>query len=147
MAVRAVIDTNIWVSSLINPFGFSALLRKAFAEGAFHLVISEPLLEELGEVLARPRIRDRYGITEEDIQGLLTLIEELADNVLLTGEVDICRDKDDNAVIETAIKGQAQYLITRDDDIKFDEKVASYLFRHGVTVVSLSRFLSVINKA
>ena len=126
MAVRAVIDTNIWVSSLINPFGFPALLRKAFAEGAFHLVISEPLLEELGEVLARPRIRDRYGITEEDIQGLLTLIEELADNVLLTGEVDICRDKDDNAVIETAIKGQAQYLITRDDDIKFDEKVASY---------------------
>lgn len=147
MAVRAVIDTNIWVSSLINPFGFPALLRKAFAEGAFHLVISEPLLQELGDVLARPRIRDRYGITEEDILGLLTLIEELADNVLLAGDVAICRDKDDNAVIEKAIKGQAQYLITRDDDIKFDEKVASYLSTHGVTVVSLSKFLSVIDKA
>ena len=146
MAVRAVIDTNIWVSSFINPFGFPARLRKAFSEGAFHLVISEPMIEELGDVLARPRIRDRYGITDEDIHGLLTLIEELADNALLTGEVNICRDKDDNAVIETAIKGQAQYLITRDDDIKFDEKVASYLSTHGVTVVSLSRFLSVINK-
>jgi len=115
VAVRAVIDTNIWVSSLINPFGFPALLRKAFAEGAFHLVISEPLIEELGDVLARPRIRDRYGITEEEIRDILSLIEELADSVLLTGDVDICRDKDDNAVIETAIKGQAQYLITRDD--------------------------------
>ena len=146
MAVRAVIDTNIWVSSLINPFGFPAFLRKAFAEGAFYLVISEPLIEELGDVLARPRIRDRYGITEEEIRDILSLIEELADSVLLTGDVDICRDKDDNAVIETAIKGQAQYLITRDDDIKFDEKVASYLARHNVTVVSLSRFLSAINK-
>ncbi len=147
MAVRAVIDTNIWVSSLINPFGFPSLLKKAFAEGAFHLVISEPLIEELGEVLARPRIRDRYGITDEDIRDILSLIDELSDNVLLRNDVAICRDQDDNAVIETAIKGQAQYLITGDDDIKFDEKVASFLASHGVTVVSLSKFLSVIDKA
>ena len=39
-----------------------------------------------------------------------------------------------------------KYFTLSDDDIKFDEKVASYLARHNVTVVSLSRFLSAINK-
>jgi predicted nucleic acid-binding protein len=41
VAIRAVIDTNIWVSSLLNPFGFPAKLRKAFQESAFHAIISE----------------------------------------------------------------------------------------------------------
>ncbi|OGW17439.1 MAG: putative toxin-antitoxin system toxin component, PIN family [Nitrospinae bacterium RIFCSPLOWO2_12_FULL_45_22] len=56
MAVKAVIDTNIWVSSLLNPFGFPARLRKSFEQGDFHVVISEPMLQELAEVLTRPRI-------------------------------------------------------------------------------------------
>jgi predicted nucleic acid-binding protein len=30
MAVKAVIDTNIWVSALLNPFGFPAKVREAF---------------------------------------------------------------------------------------------------------------------
>ena len=62
MVIKAVIDTNIWVSSLLNPFGFPAKLRKSFEEGMFHVAISEPMLEELSDVLNRPRIKDKYGI-------------------------------------------------------------------------------------
>jgi predicted nucleic acid-binding protein len=39
VAIKAVIDTNIWVSALLNPFGFPAALRKAFAEGAFQNIL------------------------------------------------------------------------------------------------------------
>jgi len=45
MTVKAVIDTNIWVSALINPFGFPAKLRNAFERGLFQPVISEPMIE------------------------------------------------------------------------------------------------------
>ena len=76
MAIKAVIDTNIWVSALLNPFGFPAALRKSFAEGVFQCIISEPILLELAEVLNRPRIKDKYGLTVKDIQELLILIEE-----------------------------------------------------------------------
>jgi uncharacterized protein len=146
VAVRAVIDTNIWVSSLLNPSGFPAKLRKSFEEGAFKVIISAPILEELADVLARPRIQGKYEITGDDIKGLLELLEQRAEDVLVLGDVEICRDKDDNFVIETAIKGQAEYLVTRDDDIKFDKEVLSYLSRHSITVVSLSKFLAVIDK-
>ena len=147
MAVKAVIDTNVWVSSLLNPFGFPAKLRKSFEEGIFHAVISESILEELAEVLNRPRIKDKYGISENDIKELLVLIEEQAEPVLLSGEITICRDKDDNLVIETAIKGQAAFLVTRDDDIKFDKAVSSFLLQNGISVISIAKFLALINKA
>ncbi len=49
--VKAVIDTNIWVSSLFNPFGFPARLRTSFEDGDFNIVISVSMLEELADVL------------------------------------------------------------------------------------------------
>jgi uncharacterized protein len=147
MVIRAVIDTNIWVSAILNPFGFPATLRRAFEKGAFQCIVSEPILLELAEVLNRPRIRNKYAINEDDIRELLILIEERAEHVLLTGTVIVCRDTDDNAVIETAIRGQAQYLVTRDDDIKFDKTVASYLEQFNITISSTAQFLSRLQQA
>jgi predicted nucleic acid-binding protein len=66
---------------------------------------------------------------------------------MLSGNVSVCRDKDDNFVIETAIKGQAQYIVTRDDDIKFDKTVASFLERYDIAISSIAKFLSRIQKA
>ena len=145
-AVRAVIDTNIWVSSLLNPFGLPARLRKSFEEGLFHAIISAPMMEELADVLNRPRIKSKFEITEEDIVGLLSLLEDRAEDVSVSGSVNICRDKNDDIVIETAIKGRTKYLVTRDDDIKFDKQVSSYLSQHGVSVISLSKFLVIMRK-
>jgi predicted nucleic acid-binding protein len=45
--VRAVVDTNVWVSAFLNATGFPARVLEAYAEGRFILVISEPLLEAL----------------------------------------------------------------------------------------------------
>lgn len=146
MAVKAVIDTNIWVSAIINPFGFPASLRKHFEIGSFIAVISEPILDEIADVLSRPRITNKYDITTEDIQELLTLIEEKAEHVIISGKIDVCRDKDDNLIIETAIEGNAQYLVTRDNDIKFDEKVSAFLLQYGISAHPVAKFLDIINK-
>lgn len=110
------------------------------------MVISAPMLEELADVLNRPRIRDKFKIEEEDITRLLFLLEDRAEDVRVSENVTVCRDKDDNLVIETAIRGKVEYLVTRDDDIKFDEKVSSFLSQYGISVVSIAKFLSLINK-
>lgn len=54
MAVRAVIDTNIWVSALINPHGYPAKLRKAIQDGLIEIIVSEPILEEIADVYPKP---------------------------------------------------------------------------------------------
>ncbi|MEA3359515.1 MAG: putative toxin-antitoxin system toxin component, PIN family [Thermodesulfobacteriota bacterium] len=147
MAVRAVIDTNIWVSALLNPSGYPARLRKSFEEGVFKVVVSEPILEELADVLQRPRIRKKYDITTEGIEEIITLIEERSEHVLLSGNIEICRDKDDNFVIETAIKGKAEYIVTRDDDIKFDKEVLEFLSEYDISATSVAKFLKIIERS
>ncbi|OGW07668.1 MAG: putative toxin-antitoxin system toxin component, PIN family [Nitrospinae bacterium RIFCSPLOWO2_12_39_15] len=144
MFIKVVIDTNIWISALINPFGYPAKLRKHFENGDFAAVISEPILDEIVDVLSRPKIKDKYEITPEDIRELLTLIEERAEYVLISGDINICRDKDDNLIIETAIKGETSYLVTRDDDIKFDKKVSLFLSQHGISVLTVAKFLKLM---
>ncbi|MDZ4163555.1 MAG: putative toxin-antitoxin system toxin component, PIN family [Smithellaceae bacterium] len=146
MTIRAVIDTNIWVSAILNPFGFPSRLRDAFANGVFQPVISETMLVELAEVLSRPRIKDKYGLATADIQELLVLIEERSETVVLSNDVKICRDINDNMVIETAIKGRAEYLVTRDDDIKQDRIVSSFLQQYRVSILSVADFLSLLEK-
>jgi len=147
VAIKVVIDTNIWVSALINPFGYPARIRKAFEKGIFQVVVSEPILEELADVLNRPRIREKYDVTSGDIEEILTLIEERSEHVLLSGNIEICRDKDDNFIIETAIKGKAEYLVSRDDDVKFDKEVSDFLLKYGISVTSVDKFLKLIEKS
>jgi putative PIN family toxin of toxin-antitoxin system len=144
VSLRAVIDTNIWVSAIINPTGYPARLRKAFEKGIFEVVVSEPILQEIAEVLWRPRIRIKYGITEEDIKELLTLIEERADYALVSGSVNICRDKDDNFIIETAITGNAAYIVSRDDDVKFDKAVSDFLSQYNISTITVAKFLKLL---
>ena len=139
--INAVIDTNVWISALLNPHGHPALLRASFETGKFQAVISPPLLEELVDVLQCPRIKDKYRIRPEDIEELVVLIEERCKTVVIMGEMTVCRDKDDNDVIETAVTGGAQYIVTRDDDIKRDETVIDFLAQHGISVVTVGNFL------
>jgi putative PIN family toxin of toxin-antitoxin system len=146
VTIKAVIDTNIWISALLNPFGYPARIRKSFEKGVFQVVVSEPILEELADVLNRPRIREKYDVTPEDIKEILTLIEERSEYVLLSGDIEICRDKDDNLIIETAIKGKAGYLVTRDDDVKFDQEVLNFLSNYDISVTSVAKFLNLIKR-
>jgi len=144
--IRAVIDTNIWISALLNPFGYPARIRKAFERGAFRGVVSEPILDEIADVLSRARIREKYDVTPEDIEEILTLIEERSEYVLLSGDVEICRDKDNKSILETAIKGKVGYLVSRDDDVKFDKEVSVFLSNYDISVTSVARFLNLIDK-
>lgn len=146
MAIRAVIDTNIWVSAILNPFGFPSKLRMSFAKGLFQPVISEPMFVELAEVLNRPRIKDKYDLATADIKELLVLIEERSEPVLLSGDVKICRDSSDNMVIETAVKGRVEYLVSRDDDLKHDGEVSFFLKQYDVSILTVAKFLSIIEK-
>ena len=53
----ALFDTNIWVSALLNPTGSPARLLEQWHNNRVVIVTSLQLLEELSEVLMRPRLR------------------------------------------------------------------------------------------
>lgn len=142
--MRAVVDTNVWISAILNPVGQPAAVRAALRRGEFTLVSSEPLLAELVRVLARPRFAERYGITPADVGTLVALLRERAEIVSVSGTLRLCRDPDDDLVIETALNGTATALVTRDDDLKSSSEVAEALEQRGVAVLTVRRFLAAL---
>jgi putative PIN family toxin of toxin-antitoxin system len=145
--LRAVVDTNVWVSAVINPIGAPAQVLAALRAGRFDLVVSTPLLVELADVLARPRLMRRHGIMPDGISHFIEALREIGIEVSISGDVHVCRDPDDDAVIETALVGRADVLVTRDDDLKRAPEVAAVLAEAGIEVLSVQRFLDHLDEA
>jgi putative PIN family toxin of toxin-antitoxin system len=146
MAIVALIDTNVWVSALINPNGFPAKARDAWLAGRYKIVVSKPLLEELEDVLHRPRIQQRFGVTEARAEELLLLITEKATPIEISGDLHLCRDPRDDMLLETAIVGGATHIVSRDEDITRDLELLAQLEKRGMRAVTVSRFLAEVGK-
>jgi putative PIN family toxin of toxin-antitoxin system len=145
MPRRVVVDTNVWISALLNSQGFPAQVLEALKHKLFTPILSPPLIEELKEVLARPRLR-KYGVTDQDVEELITLLTDRAIWVEPTGELHLCHDPDGDLILETALLGQAEQMVTRDDDIKRDLELMKWMEEQGITVLSVSQFLDRLRK-
>lgn len=137
--MRAVIDTNVWVSALLNPKGAPARLLRAYRDGRFAMVRSEPLLAELLEVLQRPRLAHRYGVTAQDAADLVAALRTAGLVVAVSDSVHICRDPDDDLVVE--MRGQAETLVSRDEELTRSPDLAEYCADAGIAVMSVAQFL------
>jgi uncharacterized protein len=133
--MRAVIDTNILIRSILNPNGPTGRLLKELRAGRFRLLYSEPLLEEIADVLARPRFRDKYKVSADDISDILSLIVQEGEEISPSGSIEACRDPKDNKVLEAAFYGRADVIVTGDKDL-----FALHPFE-GIQVLSPAAFL------
>ena len=144
MPFKILIDTNVWISAFLNPSGYPAKIITAWLEDKIQIVISMSLLKEILNVLQRPRIQKKYKYSVEEIKTYLDLIFQRAEKIEPAGNINLCRDTRDNIVLETALSGQAKYLVTRDDDIKRDPDLIQAMSKSGIEVITVSRFLEVI---
>jgi putative PIN family toxin of toxin-antitoxin system len=78
----AVIDTNVVVSGVLTRLAISPTARilDGMLSGRFRYLLSIELLAEYRDVLLRPKIRRRHGLSEADVDVLLT---EIAANGLV----------------------------------------------------------------
>src|SRR5688500_16153942 len=115
--MRAVVDTNILVRALIKPRGTVGLVLQRSWERAFTVIISQPLREELVDVLNRPRIRQKYHLSEADVGTVLNVLLMRGDVVVPNQRVTVCRDAKDNMVLEAALAGRADVVVSGDEDL------------------------------
>ena len=111
--MRVVIDTNVLLSALRG--GSTHAILEALIVRRFNLLTSESLLRELRTVLSRPEWLNAVG--PSDCNELLSIIAEAATFITPTQRITICRDPTDNALIECAIAGRADFLVTGDKDL------------------------------
>ena len=110
---RIVIDTNLWISFLLTKrFEF---IDKLLDNGKVELVFCNELLDELLDVVDRPKLRKFF--TTADWNLMIEIIEHYAIYVSVVSSVSLCRDAKDNFLLSLAKDAQADYLLTGDKDL------------------------------
>jgi uncharacterized protein len=70
--LRAVLDPNVIISATLSPGGSPGRLFRSWLEGAYELVVSPLLMDELERALGYSKLRDR--VTTEETQELLEVL-------------------------------------------------------------------------
>ncbi len=112
--MRAVVDANILVQAVIKPSDTVGPVLLRLRHGDYTLLYAQSLLEELIDVLNRPRIREKYQLTGQNIQTVVSLI-------LLRGEAvspqERITDPKDDKFLEVAVFGSADVIVSGDEDL------------------------------
>jgi putative PIN family toxin of toxin-antitoxin system len=140
--IRAVLDTNQYVSMAIKAGGTADLLLAAWRDERFVLLLSLLILEEIIRVLRSPRLRRLIRLTAAELDGLIESL--LLDAELTPGRLAvhiITRDPSDNMFLACAIEGRADYIVSGDQDLL---TLGSY---EGIPIVTAAEFLRVLTPA
>ena len=139
--IRAVLDANVLVSSLINPQGIPAQVLDAWRAECFQVVLSAAILDEIGRVLRYPRVATHHRWSEEQLRQWL---EDFAHLALMTpGTLSLAviqEDAADNRYLECAVEGAAAYLVSG------DRLLLSLGTYQGMQIVSPRVFLEVLHR-
>jgi len=106
--LRLVIDTNIIVSAALKPAGPQRTVLLLAIPKPARLYVSDPILAEYTEVLARPELKIRKGLQRH----LLDLIGRHSHPVNPSRHLQVAQDLDDNLFVECADAARADYLVT-----------------------------------
>ena len=133
--IRIVIDTNVYISALMFGGLPGSLLDLVFLR-SFVTLISPDLLRELDE-----KLRLKFEVSPEDASTILERITGAADVVQPEETLHVVKeDPDDNRVLECAVTGQADYIVTGDRHLL---QLSEY---RGITVLRVRQFLDSIER-
>jgi putative PIN family toxin of toxin-antitoxin system len=111
--VRVVVDANVLVSAVISSAGPPREVLTAWTQERFELVASPALLEELRDVLARPKLR--RWVNEQVATAYLA---GLGQDALLIADPPptpgLTADPDDDYLVALARAARADYLVSGD---------------------------------
>jgi len=125
--VRAVVDTNVFVSGLLNPQGPPGRIVDAILAGGIIVLYDDRTLAEYREVLARPA----FDFESADVAALLDYLEAAGEAFSPLPSAAVLPDRDDLPFLETALAGEADALITGNP--RHFKPVKG---RHSVTILS-----------
>lgn len=115
--VRTVLDTSIHIAGLISRGGPSARVIVAMAQKKFDAIVSPKLLDEMVDVLVRPKTRAQTGLSLEEIATYHLFIKQHARPIDDSYEVKMVRDPKDNPIVAAALAGEAEYILSEDEDL------------------------------
>jgi len=143
---RIVLDTNIFIRSILSPKGLGAKIVDLWKLKKFVLLLSYDLLDEIADVLLNPKLMLKYNYSFKDVESLIVLCKKQAVIIKPAVVIQICRDPDDDKIINCAIMGRPHYLVSGDADLYDDKNVKRILFEYGVQIIKPERFIEIFKE-
>lgn len=112
-------DCGVFLQGLISKAGPAVKCLKLFEQEQIQLAISEETLEEIKDVLSRPRLRERNPtLTDEKVERLIEMHLVKAEFVKKVPQhFTYSRDPNDEPYINLAVETKAIFLVSRDNDL------------------------------
>jgi uncharacterized protein len=130
---KVVIDTNVLVSAFLSKGTSRKLLVKMLETQ--EVVLSAPLLAELADVLSREKFRAKA----ETVNHFISILIRRATVVPLTSNLKIVLDDpDDDVVLNTAISGKVDYVVSGDKHLL---KIGDY---KEIQIISVNEFTKIL---
>jgi len=131
--IKIVADTN----TLISAFGWEGneyqLIEKCLL-GEVTMVLSLNILKEFKDVAKRPK----FGFGDEDIDEFIDALIRICVVVQPEKKLEVSRDPKDNIILECAISGNVDYIVSGDDDLLDLEEYG------GIGIVNAKEVLELI---
>lgn len=129
---RVILDTNLWISFLITKKYTD--LDTLISNQSIVILFSDELLEEFIAVTQRPKLKKYFN--DDELIKILELIDSFAEIVKVKSQVTLRRDNKDDFLLNLAIDGKADYLLTGDKDLLELKKVKN------TQIVTITKYLS-----
>lgn len=129
--LKIVLDTNVLISSILFG-GKPKEIIKLIQENKIIAITSPLLIAELLETLVK-----KFDFTSSKIDFVKELIKENFSELYPSQTVHIVSDEPDNRVIEAAIEGNCEYIVTGDNDLLRLKKFKK------ISIIDPNEFLSV----
>ena len=128
--MKAVFDTNIFVSALAIPGGQAERAIDLVIDARVNLCISKEIILEVLGVLGQ-----KFSKDTEELSRTAVFLSELAELVVPRIKLAILDDEPDNRILECAVTGNADIIVTGDRAML---KLQKY---QGIRILSLRLFM------
>lgn len=135
---QVVIDTNVFVSAILNPRGSPAAIFKLEREKKIKILVSHPILQEYIKTLSYPHLQKKHGLSKEQISKKVLRLVKHGKFINPETKLNIVADDpDDNIFLECAVAGEADYIISGDKHLKSLKSFS------GIKILDSAAFLNI----
>jgi putative PIN family toxin of toxin-antitoxin system len=132
--LKAVFDTNIFVSALAIPGGQAERAIDLVIDARVNLCISKEIIHEVLGVLAQ-----KFSKGPEELSRTAVFLSELAELVVPRKKLAVLDDEPDNRILECAVTGHADVIVAGDRAMLNLKKYQE------IRILSLRQFLDEIS--
>ncbi len=134
--MKIVPDATVLIRAHDRSRALARRLLREILERGHRLVLSNEMIAEVVKVLRYPHFQKLYGLTQADLLEYAQFLRSVADMVILDPHyrAPVLRDPNDLDVLQTAERGEADFLCTYDKDFHDDRAVIAYCAARGIEV-------------